>query len=351
MQNNKNIVYFITLSLGIVLLGALLSLTHNSTPSKPLPGQIQTAVIEEPSTFQKVEQLLKKEKNNYQLKRPTSLVPKVHASGEYEYASGYGVVDYQTGEIILEKNIDAKLSIASLTKIMTAIVALDLADPQEVFTVSAYASSIMPTKIGVTEGEQLTLEELLNALLLTSANDAAEVIREGIDSKYGDTVFIKAMNEKADFLGLKNTHFQNPQGFDDQEHYSSVEDLLLLSHYAMTHYPLFVDIVKKEYEVLEANADHKHYDLNNWNGLIRVYPNTIGIKIGNTGDAGMTTVVVSERGGKKMMAVVLGARDIIQRDLWASQLLDEAYRQKEGWEPYMVTEAELLQKYATWQYW
>ncbi len=287
----------------------------------------------------------------YKLKLESNIFPQAVAAQDYEIASAYAVIDYETGEVLASKNISRQLPIASLTKIMTAIVALDLASPEDRFTVSKNASRIMPTKIGVREGEKLTLNELLQAALLTSANDAVEVIREGIDKKYNEKVFIRAMNEKANFLGLSNTLFTNPQGFDADQHFSSVKDISIMTHYALENYPLIRELVKDDYELLPENEFHRRFDLYNWNGLIGVYPSITGVKIGNTDRALKTTAVISERNGKKLLAIVLGAPGIVERDLWASQILDLGYEKSLGLLRVNITEEELREKYQTWKYW
>lgn len=299
--------------------------------------------------FEVISPKLEKIENSYQIQQETNFVPKAQAAGEFENAAAYAVIDFDSGEIIASKNLSQQLSIASLTKIMTSVVALDLAEPSERFTVTKYAAARIPTKISVSPGEQLTLDELLHAALMTSANDATEVIREGIDHKYGQAVFIRAMNEKALHLGMQQTSFANAQGFDDQKNFSTVEDLAIVSHYAMKNYPLLAEIAGKEYVQLPADSYHKRFDLFNWNGLIGVYPDTIGLKIGNTDDAGRTTVVLSERNGKKLLAIVLGAPGILERDIWAAQLLDFGYEQSMRLAAIDITEEQLREKYRSWQ--
>ncbi len=294
---------------------------------------------------------LQEKKLNFKLKKDLSLIPQSHAASTFDEAKAYGVVDLDTGEIIAEKGLSERLPIASLTKVMTAVVALDLVSPDESFYISKRAAAEIPTKIGVIPGQTMKLNELLHAILMTSANDAAEAIRDGIDRKYNqDGVFIEAMNIKAQAIGLKNSHFANPQGFDSPENYSSVEDLALLTQYALINYPLIAEIVKKDYQFLAANYNHKQFDLYNWNGLIGVYPNTYGMKIGNTGKAGVTTIVVSEREGKRIVAIVLGAPGILKRDLWAADLLDLGFEQQLSLKPVKVTEKQLKAKYASWKY-
>lgn len=314
---------------------------EGSVLTNPLPDGVDVLQIIRPKLEEKI--------NNFQLKKERSFIPSAWAAGEYEQATAYGVIDLQNGEVLAEKNLDQSLPIASLTKIMTSVVALDLASPEEEFEVSYKASLKIPTKIGVVPGEKMRVEELLHATMLTSANDAAQVLREGVDHKYSQNIFVKAMNEKAKILGLKNTHFQNPQGFDSPENYSSVEDLTILAYYALENYPLIKEIVAKDYHYLPADGNHKLFDLYNWNGLIGVYPGASGVKIGNTDDAGYTTVVTAERDGKKLLVVVLGTPGVLERDLWASQLLDLGF-EKANIESASITEADLQAKYATWRY-
>lgn len=303
----------------------------------------------EQDVFQQITSQLKERKNSYSIKQKTSFIQSANASENNFNLNSYAVIDYETGEVISESNLEKQVSIASVTKIMTAVVALDLADENELITITRNAARQIPTKIGVVPGEKMKLSELLDALLLTSANDAAEAIKDGIDAKYGEEVFIRAMNEKAKFLGMKDSSFTNPQGFDSRNHYSTAKDLSLLSHYALENYPFIKRSVAKDYAFLPKDENHKQFDLNNWNGLIGVYPGADGIKIGNTGRAGKTTIVTAEREGKKILVVLLGAPGIVERDLWAANLLDLGFEEF-GIESAEITEEKLLAKYATWKY-
>ncbi len=294
---------------------------------------------------------LSKFKNTFSLKQNTSLIPKTFAAADYDEAVSYVTIDMDSGEVILQKNLQDHLPIASLTKIMSAVVALDLADSSEEFEVRKDATKIVPTKIGVVEGQRMMLSELLNAALLTSANDAVQVIADGIDAKYGQGTFVDAMNKKAQIIGLSDSHFSNPQGFDSENNYSSAADLAILARYALTNYPLISEIAKKDYEFLPASASHKQFDLYNWNGLLGVYPGVKGLKIGNTDKAGFTTVVIDNRSGKNVAAVLLGAPGVLERDLWTSHLLDDTYDKTEKDSPVKVTREQLLAKYKTWHYW
>ena len=333
------------------ILGFLLSFVSHLSIKLPIISPLSYANRQD--VFVSILPKLEKIPNQFSLHKKTTLIAKSYAGSttEYDKAASYIAVNYDTGEIIASKNSDQKLPIASITKIATAVTALDLADSTELFTASSIAASEIPTKIGLVPGQKLTLSELLHALLLTSANDAAQMIREGIDEKYSSDVFIKAMNAKAKFLGLKNTSFANPQGFDSKNNYSTVEDLAILTHYALNNYPLISEIVKKDYAFLEKNANHKQYDLYNWNGLLGVYPNIEGVKIGNTDKAGKTTAVVSQRNGKKIIAILLGAPGVLERDLWTAQLLDYSFSENFGLNEVGITEDNLRAKYSTWKYW
>lgn len=301
--------------------------------------------------FDTIQPKLEQKMNDFKLSYSSQLIPAAYAGGEYDKASSYIVFDLDSGKVLAEKVSNQELPIASITKVMTAVVALDLASPDELFTVSEAAAEAIPTKIGVIPGQQMTLEELLKAMLLTSANDASAVVREGIDDKYGEEIFIQAMNEKAKLLHMDHTSFANPQGFDDTHNYSTTADLAILSHYALNNYPLIKEIVRLDYAFIAENEYHKQFDLNNWNGLIGTYPNAYGVKIGNTGDAKVTTMVAAEREGKHVGVVLLGAPGILERDMWGAQLLDLGFEQLAGMKPIEVTEEQLREKYATWKTW
>lgn len=349
-QNKKNS----QLKQKIVAFGALIGLfivaVQLDVLSSPFSIIRPSHEVPQYDAFSEVVPKLYTIKNSYRLQKDSSFIPQAQAADpSIDELAAYGVIDLETGSVIFEKNLDKKLPIASLTKLMTSIVALDLMDPSERVKITQHAADQIPTKIGVVAGEHMTIDELLRATMLTSANDAAQAVHDGVDAKYGDQVFIRAMNEKAKFIGLKNTHFDNPQGFDG-DNYSTIEDYAILSHYALTHYPLIAKIVALDSDYLPADEYHKQFDLPNWNGLIGVYPNTSGIKIGNTELAHKTTAVVSERSGKKILVVSLGAPDVLSRDMFAAELLDLGFEELLGLEPVEVTEEQLRDKYATWNY-
>lgn len=298
---------------------------------------------------------LEKIRNDYVFKHDLGIVERSYASdGEYNLASAYGVINMETKEILFQKNFSDKLPIASLTKIMTAVVALDLLEEDESIEVTQAATEVVPTNMGLIPGQKWRLKQLMHALILTSSNDAAELMKNRVDSQFGEGTFIKAMNTKASFLGLKNTHFENPQGYDGSGHFSTVEDLSILSIYALKNYPLIGEVSKKDYQFYLENEDHKQADLYNWNGLLGVYPGIFGLKIGNTEAAQKTTIVAAERNRssqdkKQVLVVLLGAPGVLERDLWAAELLDLGF-EKLGLEKIGITESRLKEKYSNWKY-
>lgn len=331
------------LSLGVLLSILVMFLPHFRSQ--------KTFVSPAPKTEDILSKIVPKLENRpslFQLKK--QLIPPVSAGGDYDRVTAYSVIDIDSGQVIVSKNLSVRLPIASLTKIMTAVVALDLANPDEEFSVSEKAAAQIPTKVMLKPGEKFSLGLLLQYLLISSANDSAKVIQEGIDQKFGQEVFIKAMNRKAQILGLKNTNFTNAMGLDSSSHFSSVEDLSLLSAYALKEYPRVASIVSKEFEDLTSGGQDNRFYLNNWNGLLGVYPGVSGVKTGNTERAGNCTIVVSERQSKKLLAIVLGAPGVLERDLWTSELLDLGFNQLVGLAPVNVTETQLRQKYASWKY-
>ncbi|MBI2337713.1 D-alanyl-D-alanine carboxypeptidase [Candidatus Daviesbacteria bacterium] len=337
-----------TRSIRIFSTGLLLTFLMVVMPHLGISKRLINPMPKPVGILEQVKTKLETRQNYFQIKK--QLISAVFAGSDYEEARAYTVADLSSGQIITAKNPSKRLPVASLTKIMTAIVALDLTKPDEKFSVSEKAASQIPTKVMLKEGEVFSILDLLKHMLISSANDSAEVIKEGIDLKYEPGTFIKAMNLKAQILGLKNTHFTNAEGYDDSNHFSSTEDLTTLSAYALKEYPEIAQIVSKPFEDLTKNATDLRFYLNNWNGLIGVYPNVSGVKIGNTGKAGHSTIVVSEREGSKILAVLLGAPGVLERDLWTAELLDLGFNKVAGLKPVGVTEDQLQSKYETWKY-
>src|SRR3989344_3821177 len=219
------------------------------------------------------------------------------------------LVDYDTGEVIYAKNPQEILPAASTIKIMTALVALENAKLSDKFTASEKAAKVGENAMGLTQGETLTLEELLYGAMLVSGNDAAVVIAEGVFQS--EDAFVQKMNQATRDLGLSDTKFINASGLDEdgKEQYSAAYDLVTIARYTWEKYPAFRKIVSTYNHTIDANQGHKAFELYNDTNLLTTYPGVKGIKPGFTWDAGWCLVTYAENGGKKLLAVILGSED------------------------------------------
>lgn len=263
-------------------------------------------------------------------------------------APSYIVVD-KDGKVVYSKDADTQRATASLTKLMTAMVVLDLASLDESFEVQKESVGLEPTTLMVDAGEKIPVADLLEAMLITSANDAADVAARGIAKKLGGSpeVFVMLMNEKARSMGLSKTSFANPTGYDDPKQVSSVRELAQIAHYATTYYPDIARIVKIREATIEETPEHKYYELPNWNSLLGVYPGVNGVKIGFTDEAGYVMITTAERGSESFTVVLLGAPDRRARDLSSVDLLNSAFSQK-GIKPFRVGVWMLQNREAEW---
>ena len=214
------------------------------------------------------------------------------------------LMEAESGSVIYEKEGSERLPMASTTKIMTALVALEIADPAQRITVTAEAVGVEGSSIYLTEGETLTLEELLYALLLESANDAAVAIAVGLSGSI--EAFAEQMNRTAKELELSNSHFTNPHGLDHEEHYTTARDLAVITRRALEH-PLFCTIVStRKTTIPHDNTDGVRLLINH-NKLLRMYDGCIGVKTGYTKRSGRCLVSAAEREGVTLIAVTLNA--------------------------------------------
>ncbi len=234
-------------------------------------------------------------------------------------------VDAQTGQVLFEKNAKEKLLIASLTKVMTVIVALDNQFANNLsrkYLVSENAANVEPDKMYLKPGEKLTTEELLQGIFLVSANDAAEVLAEGTTGRREE--FINLMNSKAAQIGMNDTKFVNPTGLeeDGQTYYSTAYDVALMARYAIKRWPNLINISSQPHIFIPQTEDHQDYDLYSGINLLTSYPGVIGFKTGYTPEAGLTLITLANRQGKTVIGVLLGAVD--RRDD-AKELLDYSF--------------------------
>lgn len=213
--------------------------------------------------------------------------------------------DLTTNTILFDKNSSEKLPIASLTKIMTAIIALENLRPTDTLTVDSKAATIGEDSMGLSMGEKLTVLELLHGLFLNSGNDASEVLATG--SPFGRENFIFQMNKKAEDLGLSNTHFTNPSGLQgDGKQYSTAKDLLVITRFALKM-PLVPKIAQLPYHFIPYTENHKSFELYNETNLLTTYPGVKGLKTGFTDEAGLCLITYLEYKGHKIVAVILNS--------------------------------------------
>jgi len=215
------------------------------------------------------------------------------------------VVDADTGEILYGKEINKRMPLASLVKIMTAVVTLEHKSLSDYATVTAEADAIGENEMGVSEGEAYTTEELMYGLLLNSGNDAAYTLAENVAGSSEE--FVIWMNGKAKELGLKNTEFFDPSGLDDRS-YTTAADLVVLTEYAMRHKE-FREIVATVEKELPYSELHKYLYLVNQTNLLTTYPGVIGVKTGYTEEAGLCLSTYAENSGKRLAGVVLNSID------------------------------------------
>lgn len=229
------------------------------------------------------------------------------------------VIDIDTGRILATENENEKSEPASITKIMTALIALENADLKKVVTIHSAAAGVEGSSIYIKAGEKYSLEDLLYGLMLRSGNDAATAI--AIDVAGSVDAFVEKMNQKAQELGCTGTHFNNPHGLPDENHYTTAHDMALITAAALRN-DTFAKIVSTKNYTAEPDGAGETRSWQNKNKLLWQYEGAIGVKTGYTKSAGKTYVGAAERNGIRIAVVVLGAKD-----MWgdAATLLDDAF--------------------------
>ena len=220
------------------------------------------------------------------------------------------VVDGRNGEVMFAKRAGEQRQMASTTKLMTALLTLERTRPREVFTAAAYDAAPVESQIGLAPGEQMTVADLLEALLLESANDAAVTLAEGVSGT--SEAFVADMNARAEELGLEDTSYANPIGFDDPLSHSTARDLAALARELLAR-RRFARVVDLPLAELESGARPRVID--NRNTLVAAYPFVSGVKTGHTLGAGYV-LVGSGRGpgGARVISVVMGEPSEAARD-------------------------------------
>lgn len=220
------------------------------------------------------------------------------------YARAYCLMDAGSGRILVSKNGSSPMPMASTTKIMTCILALENGAMDSVVNVSSYAASMPDVQLNIREGEQYYLGDLLYSLMLESHNDTAVAIAEHIGgSKEG---FAQMMNEKAESLGCTSTHFVTPNGLDADEHYTTAEDLCLIASYAIKN-PDFLSITATDSHSFSDLSGKRKYTVNNHDLFLKMYNGALGVKTGFTGKAGYCFVGAAQRNGVTLTSSVLAS--------------------------------------------
>jgi len=234
----------------------------------------------------------------------------INASAKHSYsglsAEGAVLIDVNSGRIIFEKNPDKEMRIASLTKIMTAIIAIEYGDLHSYVKVSDNAFGVEGSSIYLQKGEKILLEDILYGLMLRSGNDAAVAIAEHIGGSVEGFVYL--MNEKAAYLGMTGTHFANPHGLDADNHYSTPKDMAILTAYALKN-PTFKKIVStkvKTVPIEDEEWDRKWY---NKNKLLYRYEWADGVKTGYTKIAKRCLASSATKNDYQLAAITLNAPD------------------------------------------
>jgi D-alanyl-D-alanine carboxypeptidase (penicillin-binding protein 5/6) len=230
-------------------------------------------------------------------------------------ARAFFVINASNGEVLASRNARAKLPIASITKLMTVIVALDHLKPSQTVTVTGQAAQVGESRIPLHTGQRVLVRDLLAGALIQSANNAAIALASAAAN--GDVPrFVTWMNERAQKLGLRDTHFVRPDGLDVAGHVSSARDVAKLAQIAM-HRRVVRELVRKRSEPIENGS----FVVHTWNDLLGSFPGLIGVKTGHTNDAGWCEVAAARRNGFTIYTVVLGSPTRAQRNDDLNRLL------------------------------
>lgn len=271
---------------------------------QPSPGTLFTFV---PSQILAEELLLSSNRNPSlaTLQAPTK---KDESSGPVLEAASVFAVDVKTGTPLFAKDIFTRRSIASIAKLVTAMVVLDSHSLNEIATISKNAASQEGSSMGLKTGEKITVHNLLMGLLIKSGNDAAVALAE-FDAESEDK-FVKKLNEKATALHLRNTHFSNAKGFDDEGNYSTAFDTIAFSRTALS-YPFIIESVAKAKAEVTSTDGKLTHSLESTNQLLdNQYFTVRGLKTGHTPAAGESFVALAiAENGHEILTVVLNSPD------------------------------------------
>lgn len=234
------------------------------------------------------------------------------------------LMEKTTGQILFAQNEHEKLEPASVTKIMTLLLTMDAIDSgalayDDVVTVSANAAGMGGSQVFLAEGEQITVEELLKCVCVSSGNDAAVALAEKVAGV--TELFVEQMNNRARGLGMDDTHFVNPTGLTAEGHVTSAHDIALMSRELLTKHP----DIRRFATIWTDSIRGGTFDLANTNKLIRRYDGATGLKTGYTASAGYCISATAEREGMELIAVVMKGETADKRNADAKALLNYGF--------------------------
>jgi D-alanyl-D-alanine carboxypeptidase (penicillin-binding protein 5/6) len=235
----------------------------------------------------------------------TAIIP--HQFPPWRVAPAHGILlkELNSGRVLYEHDAGKRMSPASLTKIMSALVILERGQLDDLVTISPNAARAHKTHLRVKAGQVFRLEDLLKAMLIVSANDACLAAVEHVGGD--EAQFVDFMNAKAAELGLADTHFSNGCGFDNPDHFSTAEDLATLSLMALDQ-PIFRQLVREERAIITPVSGHRSYVLHNTNRLLGRIPGVEGIKTGFTSKAGRCLIAKVSQNGSDLLLVILNSK-------------------------------------------
>ena len=255
------------------------------------------------------------------------VLPAVRAEGLDVPAPSAILMDAATGTVLYEKNADEKLPPASVTKIMTLLLVMEALDSGSIgwgdmVTASETAAAKGGSQVYLEVGEQMSMDEMLKSVVVSSANDCATALAEHVAGS--EAAFVEIMNARAAELGMENTHFVNCTGLDDgenaSEHLTTARDIAIMSRELLTH-----EEIKKYTTIWMDTVRNGQFGLSNTNKLVRFYEGTTGLKTGYTSTAGHCLSASAERDGMELIAVVLHCESSTDRFRSAKALLDYGF--------------------------
>jgi D-alanyl-D-alanine carboxypeptidase (penicillin-binding protein 5/6) len=227
-----------------------------------------------------------------------------HHQGPPVHASASVLIESKSGAVLFAKNEDQQRAPASTTKMMTAIVALEKGNLNQIVKVSRRAANTPGSSIWLRAGERITIRELLKGMMLQSGNDGSMAVAEGISGNMES--FVDLMNRKAKEIGALNTNFRNPHGLRAPSHYTTALDLALIARYGLEK-PQFAGLVKQKTAIVKWAEQNREMGVTNTNRLLWGLEGADGVKTGTTNEAGYCLVASATRDGKQLIAVVLNS--------------------------------------------